>query len=50
MSQIQMALTLKSGFMILAYHILPTEYGSFGVIYAFRSSYILLTDIGLGIS
>ena len=61
-----MALTLKSGFMILAgrsvvtkilqivsslilaYHILPTEYGSFGIIYGFLGSLIFLTDIGLG--
>ncbi len=61
-----MALTLKSGFMVLAgrsvftkilqvlsslvlaYHILPTEYGTFGIIYGFLSSLIFLTDIGLG--
>jgi O-antigen/teichoic acid export membrane protein len=34
--------------LILAYKILPEDYGSFGIIYGFLGSLIFLTDVGLG--
>lgn len=66
MSQAEMAIKLKSGFLllagrsaftkilqvfsslILAYKLVPADYGSFGIIYGFLSSLIFFTDIGLG--
>ena len=34
--------------LILAYKLIPADYGSFGIIYGFISSLLFLTDIGLG--
>jgi|GEM_PF-953166 len=34
--------------LLLAYKLVPSDYGSFGIIYGFLSSLIFLTDIGLG--
>lgn len=34
--------------LLLAYKLVPADYGSFGIIYGFLSSLIFLTDIGLG--